>query len=158
MDTLPYALLAWLMVIASGVMAGVYLTFSMVVMRSLALLEDHAGVAAMNSINRTIVRTGFMPLFFGSTVIAALMIVTGLWFIDTAGGIRALSSGLIYFVGMFLVTALRNVPLNQQLDQVSESSSDLSDIWHHYLSVWTRWNTVRSVACLAAMGLALTLV
>lgn len=153
MELFPYPPLVWLMAISSGLMAGTYLTFSMVIMPSLALLQNEAGAAAMNSINRKILRTGFMPLFFGSTVIAALMVVTGIWFLDTQGGGRALLGGLIYFVGMFLVTAFANVPLNNKLDKMKEGDPALDKTWLHYLNVWTYWNSLRTVASLATMML-----
>lgn len=152
-------LLAWLLSISSGLMAGIYMTFSVVIMDSLAALEskkenekeENRGVEVMTTINRHIVRTSFMPLFFGSTVVALLMIMTGLWHWDAPGGSRALVGGLVYLVGMFGVTVARNVPLNNQLDEVDGTHESDEEIWRHYLKHWTRWNTVRAVACVVSM-------
>jgi uncharacterized membrane protein len=46
------------------------------------------------------------------------------------------------------VTILFNVPLNNQLDAVDPESVEGRALWAHYLSRWTRWNHVRSVATL----------
>lgn len=150
-------ILIWAMAICSGLMAGLYATFSVVIMPSLALLEPARGIDAMNSINRQIVRTSFMPLFFGSTVIALLMIVAGVWHLGEPGSMKALVGGLVYCLGMFLVTAAFNVPLNNQLDVVSGNSEAAQSTWHHYLRRWTPWNTLRAVACLITLVISIDL-
>lgn len=142
---------AWVMAMASGIMAGVYLTFSVVIMRSLSRLDPAEGIAAMNTINREIVKTAFMPLFFGSTILAVLMIGAGIWLWGNEGATGIVASGFIYFIGMFMVTALGNVPLNNKLDRVEGAGLEAVQVWTEYLSHWTRWNTVRSVACATAM-------
>jgi uncharacterized membrane protein len=50
------------------------------------------------------------------------------------------------------VTVLFNVPLNNRLATVKPESAEGKAIWTHYLSVWTAWNHVRTVAPLAAMA------
>ena len=152
-----FSSLAWVMTICSGLMAGVYLTFSVVIMRSLAMLDTSQGIAAMNSINREIVKTAFMPLFFGSTIIAALMVVAGIWQWDSAGAEGVLAAGLIYFFGMFVTTATANVPLNNQLDRVEGEGEEARQMWATYLSSWTRWNSIRAAACTATMIICIAL-
>ena len=139
--------LTWIMTLSSALMAGTYLAFSMVIMRSLATLGTAKGVEAMNAINRTILKTAFMPLFFGSTIISALMVIAGLWHWGEPGANRAIGGGLVYFIGMFVVTAAGNVPLNNRLDEVEGDGTEAHNMWTLYLSRWTRWNTVRTMAC-----------
>ena len=155
---LTFIVLGWSMAISSGLMAGTYFTFSFVVMPSLSLLEDHKGAEAMNSINRKIVQTSFMPLFFGSTLIALLMIVVGIWHWGTTGAERALFGGLAYLLGMFVVTAVRNVPLNNELDQAELDPERLPFIWRKYLKDWTFWNSIRAIACVVSMILTIDLI
>ena len=57
---------------------------------------------------------------------------------------------------MIGVTAAANVPLNNALDRVDADSADGERLWQHYLSRWTAWNHVRTVASTAAL-LALVL-
>ena len=143
--------LAWLMAVCSGLMAGIYLVFSVVIMRSLATLQPAEGTAAMNAINRVIVRTAFMPLFFVSSVLALLMAVVGVWQWGSPDTGLAVTGGLTYVLGMFVVTATANVPLNNRLDRVSEDNSEARQVWQEYLRKWTRWNSARTLACMVTM-------
>lgn len=153
--------LAWLMALSSGVMAGVYWTFSIVVMPSLASLDLDQGAIAMNAINRIILKTLFMPLFFASTLIAGMLFVSGLWLWQSPGAGLAVTGAVTYMLGMFGVTAIFNVPLNEALDRAesenNESQETLRDRWQHYQIVWTRWNTVRSVSCTVTLIIMLEL-
>ena len=156
-STTTIATLAWLLAICSGLMAGTYFAFSGFIMRSFATLEAPYAVAAMNRINVTILRTAFMPLFFGSTVIALVMAITGVWRWGEAGTGLAVATGLIYTAGMFGVTATANVPLNNALARVRGDEAEAEQIWADYLARWTRWNTVRSVASLVTLVLCFEL-
>jgi uncharacterized membrane protein len=48
------------------------------------------------------------------------------------------------------VTIVFNVPLNNRLASVTPDSAQGAGLWTHYLSTWTAWNHVRTVASLAA--------
>ena len=48
------------------------------------------------------------------------------------------------------VTALGNVPLNDQLAAVSATDPGALDVWERYLGRWTMWNHVRTAAAMAA--------
>lgn len=155
MNSFDFSILAWLMIVSSGLMAGIYFTFSNVVMRSLATLTGSDGAIAMNAINRIIVKTAFMPLFFGSTLLSILLVGLGVWSWATPGSMLLTASGAIYFVGMFVVTAFGNVPLNNKLDRAESKSNELPTMWAHYLTHWTRLNTIRAISCTLAMTLAM---
>jgi uncharacterized membrane protein len=43
-----------------------------------------------------------------------------------------------------------NVPLNNRLASASANSAEGASVWNTYLSAWTAWNHVRTVAALAA--------
>lgn len=149
MDTFVTALL-WFGAIGCGIMAGVYFTFSTFVMKSLASVDESAGIAAMQSINDEILRSAFMPLFFGTSLAAAAAVLLFAMNQDTSGGIWMALAGGIYFVGMFLCTIMFNVPLNNRLKAVDPNSSNGAEVWNMYLRVWTRWNHVRTVASIVA--------
>ena len=149
--------LAWPMAICAGLMAGIYLVFSVVIMKSLATLTPDKGIEAMNAINQVILKTAFMSLFFGSTVIALLMVLTAAWFWGVPGASAALAAGLIYLVGMFASTAIGNVPLNNALATVSGNGEEAVRVWNRYLTHWTRWNTSRTICSAATMVICLDL-
>jgi uncharacterized membrane protein len=142
----------WFCAMGTGLMAGVYFTFSTFVMTSLARIPRSAGVAAMQSINSTILRSLFMPLFFGTTL--ASLALTGVAIVRRGepGSAALLVGGSSYVVGMFLCTVIFNVPLNNELDAADPESDETAGIWSRYLRVWTLWNHVRTVASGVACG------
>ena len=129
--------------LGAALVAGVFAVFSFLVMPALAALPDDAGVAAMQSVNRTAVRPVFMTLLFGT---ALLCLVVGGW--ELAGARRpvVLAAVALYLLGAIGVTVLANVPLN---DALAVSGVP----WGDYLRRWTAWNTVRSLASLASAAL-----
>lgn len=144
MDTFVTVLL-WFGAIGCGIMAGVYFTFSAFAMKSLAGIDASAGIAAMQSINDVILRSAFMPLFFGTSLAAAIAVLLYVVSPGSSGGIWMALAGGIYFAGMFLCTVFFNVPLNNKLKDVDPTSSLGEEVWNMYLRVWTRWNHVRTL-------------
>lgn len=129
-QVIPTALL-WFNAIGCGVMAGVYFTFSTFVMTALARTSPAAGIAAMNSINLVIVRSLFMPLFMATTLSAAALAVLALLRWSEPGALAMLLGGALYVLGMFIVTIIFNVPLNDALaaaDPGSAAGRDLEDL------------------------------
>jgi uncharacterized membrane protein len=64
-----------------------------------------------------------------------------------------LSGGVVYVFGMFVVTMLFNVPLNNALAATDPASPDAASLWARYLTDWTWWNHVRTVSSTAACAL-----
>lgn len=148
-ETLLTALL-WFGAIGCGLMAGVYFTFSAFVMKSLASIDSAAGIAAMQAINDVILRSAFMPLFFGTSLASAVAVVLYVARPEAPGSGAIAFAGATYFVGMFLCTVFFNVPLNDRLKSVDPTSTQGGVMWEVYLRVWTRWNHVRTVASTVA--------
>lgn len=146
-------ILLWTAALGSGLMAGVYFAFSVFVMKAFAELETTQAIAAMNAINKVILRSLFMPLFFGSTIISVLLIVVAFSHWSDVGAAAALIAGLVYFSGMFMCTVIFNVPLNNRLAEINGDSADAGLVWSHYLKTWTRWNHLRTVSSLISCAL-----
>ncbi len=161
MDTIVNTTIIWIMAITSGLMAGTYLAFSSFIMVSFNTLQAAKAIQSMNAINITIVKSPFMPLFFSSTIIAALLMITGVWHWGATGADRAVLAGAIYFIGMFLITAAFNVPLNNQLAAWHEADTgpdnEAEREWQTYQVAWTRWNHVRTAASTATFALCVSL-
>jgi len=145
----------WTMAIGCGLMAGVYLTFSSFVMSSLAAIPSAEGIAAMQSINRVIVRSLFMPLFLLTSVASVGLAIWGVARWGQSGAHYLVLGGLVYFIGMFVCTAALNVPLNNALDSVDATTPQAAELWSEYLRDWTRWNHIRTVSSTVACGLFL---
>ncbi len=141
------SILLWGSAIGCGLIAGLYFAFSIFIMNALGRLGQGQGAAAMNSINETILRSAFMPLFFGTTVSAAMVALLGLFRWGAPGATAMLAGGVVYVLGMFVCTVVFNVPLNNELARAG--ADDV--VWEQYLKDWTWWNHVRTVASVVAM-------
>ncbi|WGY73596.1 DUF1772 domain-containing protein [Burkholderia cepacia] len=142
--------LLWGSAIGCGLMAGVYFAFSTFVMTSLGRIAPQAGAAAMNAINVDIVRSPFMPLFLGTTLMALALVVVALFDRDRPGAMAAAAGGVLYVFGMFAVTMAVNVPLNDALAAADPATAQGVAQWTRYVHDWTMWNHVRTVASAAA--------
>jgi uncharacterized membrane protein len=141
--------LLWFCALGCGLMAGLYFAFSTFVMNALANLGAAAGAAAMNSINASILRSLFMPLFMLTSVGSLLLAALGALNWQRPGAWLWVAGGITYFAGMFLVTLIFNVPLNNRL----AANGPVDEVWRQYLVSWTRWNHVRTLSSLAATAL-----
>ena len=141
-------------VIGTGAMAGIYFIFSAVIMGSLSRQNPGVAIAVMNAINVDIVRSAFAVLFVATTLASLILAVIALRGMDAAGATPLLAAGAIYVIGMFGVTALFNVPLNNAL--ISPTAlPDPAAAWRHYAPGWVMWNTVRAAASITASPLYL---
>jgi uncharacterized membrane protein len=151
--TLLVTILLWFSALGCGLLAGVYFAFSTFIMPALGQIGQANGVAAMNAMNSTILRSLFMPLFFGTTLSSAALAVVGTVRWGEPGSAPMLVGGVAYVLGMFGVTMLFNVPLNNALAAIDPASPTGAPIWARYVRDWTFWNHVRTIACVAATAL-----
>ncbi len=148
MSSTLVTILLWAATLSSGLMAGVYFAFSGFIMKAFDNIETAQSVAAMNSINEVILRSLFMPVFFGSSIISFLLVIIAFVYWGDAGAWLALITGMIYFTGMFVCTVVFNVPLNNALARPGPDYDNEQQIWSHYLRTWTKWNHLRTVSSL----------
>jgi len=136
--------------LGSALVGGVFFAFSSFVMKALARVPSSEGIAAMQSINVVVINPSFLGAFMGTAVLS--MGIVGLALVSRShpSTMFFLGGAIFYFVGTFLVTALGNIPLNDQLAAVSATDPAAVDLWEHYLSRWTMWNHVRTAAAMAA--------
>lgn len=148
MTSLYVTTLLWVAAISSGIMAGVYFAFSCFIMQAFNKLSVSQAVAAMNVINVTIVRSVFMPLFFGSTIASLLLIVAAVFYWNETASALIMFAGMVYFIGMFACTVIFNVPLNNRLASLEADDKNLTQVWEDYFNNWTNWNHLRAVSSL----------
>jgi uncharacterized membrane protein len=146
-------ILLWFAAIGCGLMAGLYFAFSAFVMGALGRIGQASGISAMNAINVDIVRSLFMPLFFGTTLVSAILVIVAVFLLGEPGALAMLAGGVVYVAGMFVVTMMFNVPLNNALAAADPASTEAASLWARYLKEWTFWNHVRTVASTAACAL-----
>jgi uncharacterized membrane protein len=134
-----------------GLVAGVFFAFSTFVMPALKRLTPERGIAAMQSINELAVTPAFMTALFG-TAVACLGLAA--WTVISPNGSATtlvLLGGALYLVGAIGVTVVCNVPLNNRLAKLHPQSA--ASYWDDYLTQWTAWNHLRTLAALAAAAL-----
>jgi uncharacterized membrane protein len=142
--------LAFFAALGSGLTAGLYFAFSTAVMPALGSLPEKQGIAAMQKINAAILNPLFLLVFFGTAVASIIGIITSLVGWSAPRALWLPVGSFLYLLGSFLVTILSNVPLNKALARLPGESAGTSDLWTKYLSRWTTWNHVRTIASLAA--------
>ena len=133
--------------VGSGLVAGAFAVFSLMVMPALTALPEAEGTAAMQSINRVAVRPVFMSLLFGTALVC--LVVGGA---ELTGQRRpaVLTGVALYLLGVVGVTVLANVPLNDALARLDAASPGAAEAWRENAARWTRWNTLRSLAATGA--------
>ncbi|MEH2422169.1 MAG: anthrone oxygenase family protein [Nostoc sp.] len=148
-----YFLLKLCSALGCGLIAGVFFAFSSFVMSALARLQPAQGIAAMQSINITVINPLFMAVFLGTAAACILLFVSSLLKWHQPDAAYLLLGSLLYLVGTFGVTIVFNVPLNEALARVEPDSTIGASLWSGYLANWTIWNHIRAAAALAAAAL-----
>lgn len=124
--------------LAMGLMAGLFAAFSYAVMPGLGRAEDRAFVDVMRHINRAIVNGWFLSCYLGAfvfTVVAAVLNIGDpalVWILPA----------LPLYLGTFVITAVVNVPLNNQLEREGDRAA--------FERRWVLWNVVRTVTTVLA--------
>lgn len=145
--------LLWFSAIGCGLMAGIYFAFSTFIMTALGRIDQASGITAMNAISVDILNSLFLPLFMLTTLTCAGLVLAGGLNWSAPGSWAMTVGGLLYVVGMFVVTMAFNVPLNDALAAVGGNGPEAAAVWKQYLSDWTMWNHVRTVTSTLATGL-----
>lgn len=146
---------ALLAAVGSGLIAGLLFIFSNSTMRAFDSLGHAAAIRSMQAVNREILNPVFFTVFLGTAVTSLAGVVIGVsgWAAGGADRIALAVAGGLYLIGIFVVTAARNVPMNERLDTIDPDAEEAAAAWADYLNRWTRWNHVRTVAgTLASAG------
>ena len=142
-------------IILTGLSAGLCFTWGNAVTTGIANLNDQGYLQAFQAMNRTIQNPLFFLVFFGPILLT-------FWssFINRTDSISifwlCFSAGLIYLVGLALVTIFGNVPLNEMLDKtdlLSSSVEELAQLRNQFEQPWNRFHTIRTVSSTISFGL-----
>jgi len=130
--------------VGAGLIAGTFFIFSAVIMPALAKGNPDHDMQTMRTINEVILRSPFMFVFGATALLGVLLpVLAGVNRSPQFGWLVA--AGALYLVGVFGVTAVFNVPLNDRLMGNGLIS------WSDYLRLWVPWNHVRTLAAAASM-------
>jgi uncharacterized membrane protein len=149
----------FLTIFLMSLIAGLFYAYSVSVNPGLNKLSDIEYLKAMKSINRAILNPRFFLSFIGTLVITPG--TTALYFRNVGADSSfylLLISSVIYIVGVFGVTMLGNVPLNNTLDALTIANQPHRELKSGRLQFempWNRLHTIRTVANLSSLALAL---
>ncbi len=133
-------------IISSCLISGVFLAFSDFVIRGLNRIPTKDAIAAMQSINVTVLNSIFITLFILTAICCLILAVLGIKIYGVSGSAFILAGCFFYLVGSFLVTMLFNVPLNESLKAATiPDQAAATEVWQHYMSSWIFWNHVRTI-------------
>ncbi|MDY7101468.1 MAG: anthrone oxygenase family protein [Actinomycetota bacterium] len=133
--------------VLAGLSAGFFFTYQASVVRALATLDDQTYVTTFQAINETVGNPAFAVVFFGTppATAAALLLHRG----DHRRRVL-LGAGLALVVSVVAITALVNVPLNDDLATVEATvAADATTARAEFEDPWNRANLARAVASIA---------
>ena len=139
-------------VLTTGLVAGVFYAYAVSVNLGLAEQPDTSYVSTMNEINEKIQNPLFFATFFGAAVFPIVALIVHLPR-PRSGRLRLIVPACVLCVGGgFLVTALINVPLNEELARIAATApaAELSRARATYEGPWNFWNGVRALLSVAA--------
>jgi uncharacterized membrane protein len=139
--------------LGSALIGGVFFAFSSFVMPALARLPAAQGIAAMQSINVTVINRWFLSAFLGTGALCGALAATALAAWSEAGARLRFGGGAMYCVGTILVTIVCNIPRNDALAAVRPDSAEGVAFWSRFVTEWTTWNHVRAAAALLGAAL-----
>lgn len=129
--------------VLTALIAGLFYAYSCSVVLGLGKLADVEYLKAMQSINREILNPIFFLSFMGTA--AMLPISAFLFRAHHPVFILLLLATIIYLVGVFGVTVVGNVPLNDQLDQFNVSDATVEAIKKMRDAFENRWNFLNNI-------------
>lgn len=138
--------LTFMTAIGCGLVAGIFFAFSSFVMAALGRIPAAQGMAAMQSVNITVINPGFMLVFFGTALLCLVLAGMAVFSWDQPGSKMIVAASLLYLLGCIGVTMVRNVPLNDLLAAAQADAPEAHALWSRYLREWTLWNHVRTAA------------
>ncbi|MGF1661534.1 MAG: DUF1772 domain-containing protein [Kineosporiaceae bacterium] len=157
----PAHLAGYVAVVLTGAIFGFFYAWVVSTMWGLDAADPRVAVEAMQEMNASVRNAAFFPAFFLTPLALA---VAGVLAGGQARGLsRALflMAGAVYLICGIGVTALVNVPMNEDLAAVAVPlpETEAARVWDAYSGRWQAWNLVRAVASgvsllLAAVALA----
>ncbi len=160
MELIQLALL--LSALLCSLVAGLVLTFAIVVMPGIRTLGDLEFLRSFKAMDRVIQNNQpiFMLVWLGSALVLLASTVLGIWRLEGLDRILLVAACAIYIFGVHVPTVTINIPLNnhlqsQDLDTITES--ELRATTEMFEGRWLRWNTIRTVIATLTTVLLLVL-
>jgi uncharacterized membrane protein len=145
-----------------SLVAGLVLTFSIVVMPGIRTLGDLDFLRSFKAMDRVIQNNQpiFMLVWVGSALVLLASTVLGIWRLEGRDRILLVVACAIYIFGVHVPTVTISIPLNNRLqsrDLDAMTQSEVLATTEMFESRWLRWNTIRTVVATLTTVLLLVL-
>jgi uncharacterized membrane protein len=139
-----------LALLCTALSAGLFWSFSTVVMPGLDLGGAAQSIHSMQGMNAVVRNPLFAAVFFGALVLP-LLAALGARSAGHRGAARlAVLAALVHAGAVIAVTLQVNVPLNETLATVAANDPNAANFWRDFAVPWTKWNHVRTGGAVAA--------
>ena len=139
-----------LAILLTGLMAGIFFTWSNAVKPGIGKLSDIEYLTALQSMNRVILNNAFKIIFLGAIIAVALVPVFYFNLYPKNIFWLFVFTLVIYWIGVFGVTVLGNIPLNEILDKTNLESITSEEIKTLRKSIEVKWNNFNLIRCISS--------
>ena len=142
-----------LAILFTGLMAGIFFTWSNAVKPGIGKLSDLEYLRAFQSMNRVILNNTFKIIFSGAIITTGLLPIFYFNLYPNNIFLVFLSAFIIYWVGAFGVTIFGNIPLNELFDRTSLESISFEELKTLRTSIevkWNNFNLIRSISSIVS--------
>jgi uncharacterized membrane protein len=139
-----------LAILLTGLMAGIFFTWSNAVKPGIGKLGDIEYLRALQSMNRVILNNAFRIIFLGAIIAVALVPVFYFNLYPKNIFWLFVFTLVIYWIGVFGVTVSGNIPLNEILDKTNIESITLEEIKTLRKSIELKWNNYNLIRCISS--------
>jgi len=139
-----------LAILLTGLMAGIFFTWSNAVKPGIGKLGDIEYLRALQSMNRVILNNAFRIIFLGAIIAVALVPVFYFNLYPKNIFWLFVFTLVIYWIGVFGVTVSGNIPLNEILDKTNLESITLEEIKTLRKSIELKWNNYNLIRCISS--------
>lgn len=145
-------------VLLTGLAAGLFYSYACSVTGGLGKLSDREYLWAFQSIDNVILNAWFFTSFMGTLVVLPLVTWWSYHMGDSFSFWLLLGATIVYVIGVFGVTIVGNVPLNNMLkdfDVNSATPQALFAMRERFESPWNKLNLIRTIAAILSFLLAI---
>ena len=139
-----------LAILLTGLMAGIFFTWSNAVKPGIGKLGDIEYLRALQSMNRVILNNAFKIIFLGAIIAVALVPVFYFNLYPKNIFWLFVFTLVIYWIGVFGVTVSGNIPLNEILDKTNLESITSEEIKTLRKSIEVKWNNFNIIRCISS--------
>jgi uncharacterized membrane protein len=145
-------------ILLTGLVAGLFYAYDCSVIGGLGQLGDKEYLHAFQSINKAILNPYFFLSFMGSLVVLPIATWMSYKGVSPLSFYLLLAATIFYVIGVFGVTMVANVPLNNRVEKTNLStlSADaLATLRQKFEPKWNTFNHIRTYAAILSFLLAI---